>query len=218
MTRGEFTRLDPESCIAGEAGWKEGERWGGGFGVVKSLGTFSFLLIGWLSKSSWLSHKARLDTQGDNPPFISLSFFFLLSKMAKVRSLIISLMLSSHLVQSVYSFASPFNHCRDWERSFTVHVLHTNTRSKFFNSVLFFVVFVFLSFLQSRLFCPLQFSSVPEQQWTSKMISSLFSAFVNNPEYYILPWLCLPPSFPCLLTLTVYTCGIKERKKWSYTK
>lgn len=30
MTRGEFTRLDPESCIAGEAGWKEGERWGGG--------------------------------------------------------------------------------------------------------------------------------------------------------------------------------------------
>lgn len=55
MTRGEFTRLDPESCIAGEAGWKEGERWGeggGGFGVVKSLGTFSFLLIGWLSKSS----------------------------------------------------------------------------------------------------------------------------------------------------------------------
>lgn len=29
MTRGEFTRLDPESCIAGEAGWKEGERWGG---------------------------------------------------------------------------------------------------------------------------------------------------------------------------------------------
>lgn len=190
---------------------------GGGFGVVKSLGTFSFLLIGWLSKSSWLSHKARLDTQGDNPPFISLSFF-LLSRMAKVRSLIISLMLSSHLVQSVYFFASPFNHCRDWERSFTVHVLHTNTRSKFFNSVLFFVVFVFLSFLQSRLFCPLQFSSVPEQQWTSKMISSLFSAFVNNPEYYILPWLCLPPSFPCLLTLTVYTCGIKERKKWSYTK
>lgn len=53
MTRGEFTRLDPESCIAGEAGRKEGERWrGGGFGVIKSLGTFSFLLIGWLSKSS----------------------------------------------------------------------------------------------------------------------------------------------------------------------
>lgn len=167
---------------------------GGGFGVVKSLGTFSFF-------TDWLAVKViMIITQGQvrytgrqSTLYLSLSFFFLLSRMAKVRTLIISLMLSSHLVQSVYFFASPFNHCRDWERSFTVHVLHTNTRSKFFNSVLFFVVFVFLSFLQSRLFCPLQFSSVPEQQWTSKMISSLFSAFVNNPEYYILPWLCLPP-------------------------
>lgn len=31
------------------------------------LGTF-FLLIGWLSKSSWLSHKARSDTRGNDPP------------------------------------------------------------------------------------------------------------------------------------------------------
>lgn len=33
MTWGGFTRLDPESCIAGEAGRKEGERWGVGWGV-----------------------------------------------------------------------------------------------------------------------------------------------------------------------------------------
>lgn len=159
MTRGEFTRLDPESCIAGEAGRKEGERWwGGGFGVIKSLGTFSFLLIGWLSKSSWLSHKARSDTKGNNPPFISLFFFFLLSRMAKVRSLIISPMLSSHLVQSVYFFASPFNHCRDWERSFTVHVLHTNTRSKFFISVLFLLFLFFFPF------CRADFSALSSSQ------------------------------------------------------
>lgn len=183
---------------------------GGGFGVVKSLGTFSFYwLVGCQSHHDYHTRPGQIHRATIHP--LSLSsffflFFLLLSRMAKVRSLIISPTLSSHLVQSVYFFASPFNHCRDWERSFTVHVLHTNTRSKFFISVLFFVDFVFLSFSQSRLFCPLQFSSVPEQQWTSKMISSLFSAFVNNPEYYILPWLCLPPpSFPCLLTLTVYT-------------
>lgn len=35
---------------------------------------------------------------------------------------------------------------------------------------------------RSRRSCPPQFSSVPEQQWTSKTISSPVSKFVNNPE------------------------------------
>lgn len=48
-------------------------------------------------------------------------------------------------------------------------------------------------------------------------ISSLFSAFVNNPECEILPRLCLffPPFHPSLLfrPLTVYTCRENKEKR-----
>lgn len=67
VTVGEFTRLDPESCIAGEDGRSECGR--GGRSQI--LGTFFF--TDWLAvkKSSWLSHKARSDLRGHRSTFAS---------------------------------------------------------------------------------------------------------------------------------------------------
>lgn len=118
-----------------------------------------FFFTDWLAvKVIMIITQGQVRYKGQQSTLYLSFFFFLLSRMAKVRSLIISPMLSSHLVQSVYFFASPFNHCRDWERSFTVHVLHTNTRSKFFISVLFLLFLFFFPF------CRADFSALSSSQ------------------------------------------------------
>lgn len=143
------------------SGWVRG--WGWGVQKDQILGTF--LLIGWLSKSSWLSHKAGLGMRGNDPP--SSPSTVQDGQDYKLISLRCSVSLHTVCSQSVRQSISTIV---TTERGPSLYMFCIQTLGQCKVSLfccLFFLCFFVVVFLQSRHFCPLQFSSVPEQQWTS---------------------------------------------------
>lgn len=105
------------------------------------------------------------------------------------------------------------------ERSFIVHALHTNTRSTLDFSAPSSSCCVSTFYFRPNV-SALYSSSVFQRSGEHlKQSPDSSQQFVNNPEYYILPRLCLSHASKTLTSHSLYLWEKQRReKKWVYSK